>query len=65
MSGDAGGASECTDGLLTSPTLGKLHVRTWAALALGVGEPAVALGRIADKEPLPWNARISTNIDSR
>jgi HEAT repeat protein len=41
-SGNAAGAAECTDGLLTSLTRGKLHGRTWAALALGVRERAIA-----------------------
>ena len=29
------------------------------------GFAAVALGIVADKDPLPWNSRISANIDYR
>ena len=29
------------------------------------GFAAVALGIVADKEPLPWNSKISTNINYR
>ena len=45
------------------PLVEMLHKREITASARGFA--AVALGIVADKEPLPWNAKISTNINYR
>ncbi len=39
--------------------------RTQGITAGARGFAAVALGIVADKEPLPWNAKISTNVNYR